>query len=154
MNASWYFAYGSNLLAEQIVRRTGPLGTGDWSPRIARLAGYRLTFQHLTADGPAYANILVRRGSEVRGALYRCAAAGLDVLDRYERGYDRQIVRVVDAAGETLEAMAYVMQPGPAVRDGKPSGVYLDKIITGARQHGLPEGYIAEILASAATSGG
>ena len=28
MNA-WYFAYGSNLLIEQMVERTGPIGQGD-----------------------------------------------------------------------------------------------------------------------------
>jgi len=30
-------------------------------------------------------------------------------------------------------------------REGKPTATYLEKIITGARRHGLPEGYIAEL---------
>jgi hypothetical protein len=33
----WYFAYGSNLLSDQMVARTGPIRTGDERPRIARL---------------------------------------------------------------------------------------------------------------------
>jgi gamma-glutamylcyclotransferase len=144
----WYFAYGSNLLSEQMVRRTGPLGEGPLRPRIAHLAGYRLVFQHLSADGPAYANI-VQPGSGVIGVVYRCPLAGLDVLDRYERGYERQTLRVIDVDGQALDAIAYVITPAPPVRDGKPSGKYLEKIITGARQHGLPEGYVASILLAA-----
>jgi gamma-glutamylcyclotransferase len=141
----WYFAYGSNLLADQMIERTGAIGHAEHPPRIARLAGYRLVFQALEERGPAFANI---RGSddEVHGVVYRCSPAHLSTLDVYESGYERLVISVSDQHGEVLEAVAYIVSPAQPARFGRPSEEYLERIVTGARQHGLPEPYIGSVV--------
>jgi gamma-glutamylcyclotransferase (GGCT)/AIG2-like uncharacterized protein YtfP len=146
---SWYFAYGSNLSIEQMIARTGAIGHVDHHPRIARLANHRLAFQQLDEAEPAFANI-VSPGDGVVGVLYRCSRTELESLDHYEQGYELRPVTVVDQQGETLAAVAYIIGPLPAVADGRPSAAYLKRIVTGARQHGLPEEYIASVVAIAA----
>lgn len=144
----WYFAYGSNLLREQMIERTGAIGHADHPPRIARLSGYSLVFQALEEDGHAFANIR-RLVDEVHGAVYRCSPAHLSRLDKYESGYERLAISVCDEHGEILEAVAYVINPKQPVRFGRPSEEYLERIVTGARQHGLPESHIGAIIAIA-----
>jgi cation transport regulator ChaC len=146
--APWYFAYGSNLWMDQMIERTGAIGSAEHRPRIARLAGYRLVFQHWENGEPAFANIL-SPGDGLFGVVYRCSPADLEKLDRYESGYERQPIVVSDQNGEVLPAIAYVVKPAPVANAGKPSAEYLERIITGAKQHGLPEQYVENILAIA-----
>jgi len=142
---SWYFAYGSNLWKDQMVERTGAIGRVGQRPRIARLANHRLIFQHLQNTETAFANILCP-GDGVLGVVYRCSPADLESLDRYECGYERQPLVVTDQRGEVLTAVAYVVRPAQVVKTGKPSDEYLERIVTGARQHSLPEQYIGDIV--------
>jgi gamma-glutamylcyclotransferase len=144
----WYFAYGSNLWIDQMASRTGPIGQGDDRPRIARLPDHRLVFNMRGGDGQVYANV-EGPGAAVIGVIYRCSPAALDKLDTYERGYERRRIVVTDESGATLGAVAYVAKPDRIVRGGKPSAEYLEKVIRGARQHGLPDAYIREIEANA-----
>jgi len=144
----WYFAYGSNLWTEQLVARIGPLDDAADKPRIARLANYRLVFQHLDVTSAAYADI-VTPGDGVIGVVYRCTSEQLDRLDIHEGGYDRQAVTVIDEQGESLSAMVYIMTPTPSLRFGKPTNAYLRKILRGAREHHLPEAYMRQIEAIA-----
>jgi len=141
----WYFAYGSNLLASQMVRRTGPLQTGANAPRRATLANYRVAFNHRGTDGMIYANI-VTPGDGVLGVVYRCSKAALAKLDRFETGYERREVSVVDQLGNTLTAIAYVGKPDSIAAAGRPSDEYLARIVDGAREYGLPEEYIETIV--------
>lgn len=144
----WYFAYGSNLLADQMIERTGAIGHAEHPPRIARLAGYRLVFQTLEECGPAFANIHCS-DDEVHGVVYRCNPAQLNTLDVYESGYERLVISVSDPQGEVLEAVAYIVSPALPARFGRPSEEYLERIVSGARQHGLPEPYIGSVVAIA-----
>ncbi len=148
---SWYFAYGSNLWTEQMIARTGAIGDPGQAPRIARLEGFRLVFQRLEVSEPAFANI-ISPGQGVLGVVYRCRPADLEKLDRFERGYERQPILVTDLQGEVLEAAAYIIQPALVRNYGSPSAEYLQRIITGARQHGLPERYVGEIIGIAAAN--
>ena len=145
---SWYFAYGSNLFAEQMIARTGSAGDPEHRPRIAHLADHRLVFQHLEHGGPAYANIL-SPGDGVIGVAYRCSEADLEKLDVFESGYERRPITVTDQQGEVLVAVVYIIRPAPSVGTGIPHAEYLERIVTGARQHGLPEHYISNIVAIA-----
>lgn len=154
----WYFAYGSNLWTDQMRTRVGSIGRAEHPPRIARLAGYRLQFQQCEPDGDAYANIVAvdaglmgqgMSGRSVLGVVYRLHEADLARLDAFEHGYERRPITVIDLAGETLDAIAYIVRPADALHIGRPSEAYLSRIITGARQHGLPEPYIDEIIAIA-----
>jgi gamma-glutamylcyclotransferase len=142
----WYFTYGSNLLSDQMVARTGPIRTGDERPRIARLPNYRLVFNVLGDDGCIYANI-AQPGNGVLGVVYRCGEDALEKLDEYEHEYERQEVVVIDGNGIDLVALVYIAKPEHVTVGGAPSAAYLRKIVTGAREHGLPEEYIRAIEA-------
>ena len=137
----WYFAYGSNLCVEQMLRRNCPIGEGEDSPCIARLPGYGLVFNMQGEDGLVYANI-IQPGDGVIGVLYCCSKVALARLDAYETGYDRRRIQVTLEDGATREAMAYVARPECTANQGSPSPEYLGIIIRGARRHGLPEEYI------------
>ncbi len=143
----WYFAYGSNLCVEQMIRRTGPIG--EESPCIARLPGYRLVFDMRGDDGQVYANI-TQPGDGVIGVLYHCREAALARLDVYEEGYDRRQVQVTLESGATREAMAYVANAECTTDEGAPSAEYLKIILRGAKRQGLPEAYIRSIEEAAA----
>ena len=145
---SWYFAYGSNLWIEQMIERTGGIGQGEHRPKSAHLANHRLVFQHLEDNGPAFANILCP-GNGVLGVVYHCRPTTLEKLDYYECGYTRQSITVTDQQGEMINAIAYVITPRQGVRPGQHSTEYLQRILTGAKQHGLPESYIDTIIAIA-----
>ena len=128
-----------------MLARTGELASGADRLRIARLAGYRLVFQEMDGETPAYANIL-SPGEGVLGVVYHCSAAALDALDIYEHCYARQAVTVVDEQGEVIQAIAYIVRSDVETKFGPPSPEYLQKILTGAQQHGLPAKYIGELV--------
>ncbi|OAI54219.1 hypothetical protein AYO44_15325 [Planctomycetaceae bacterium SCGC AG-212-F19] len=144
----WYFAYGSNLCVDQMVRRTGPVRLGNDRPRVVQLPGYRLAFNMQSDGGQVFANI-VRPGEGVVGVVYRCSPEALALLDEYESGYERQRVTVVDDRGAELAALTYVAMPGNVVVARTPDAEYLQRVVGGARQHGLPEAYIRSITAEA-----
>jgi len=143
-----YFAYGSNMWIEQMVARIGPIGKGMDRPRIARLAGYRLAFNMRGDNGQVYANIM-SPGQGVLGVVYFCNEEALLKMDVYENGYQRRQVQVVLENGEEMNAVTYVADPVIGEDLSHPSAEYLQKILRGARQHGLPEVYIKEIEALA-----
>lgn len=145
-----YFAYGSNLLAEQMIARIGAADLLERGVRIARLEGRRLTFRPMEPAGPAYADVLPGEGF-VLGAVYRLREAELQALDRFEKGYDRRTTAVVGPEGETLDVEVYYSKAKAPQVGGVPSEAYLGRIVAGAGQRGLPDAYIAGIVAQAAT---
>src|SRR5271165_5547604 len=100
----WYFAYGSNLSLDQMVERTGPIGSER--PRVARLHNYQLIFNMHGDNGQVYANLMCP-GPGVLGVVYRCSPEALRKMDTYEQGYERGLVRVVLENGDVLDAVTY-----------------------------------------------
>jgi gamma-glutamylcyclotransferase (GGCT)/AIG2-like uncharacterized protein YtfP len=145
-----YFAYGSNLCVEQMIRRTGPMD--EEAPCIARLPGYRLVFNMRGDDSLVYANI-TQPGDGVMGVLYHCREEALAKLDVYEEGYDRRQVVVTLEGGATREVMAYVAKPECTTDEGAPSADYLGIILRGAKRQGLPDAYICSIEEAIRTPG-
>ena len=145
----WYFAYGSNLNTAQMTARTGWPGTER--PMRARLPGYRLAFD-AGGGGRAFANV-VRPGDGVLGVLYRLDARALAALDGFEEGYERVRVEVAGEDGTRLDAAAYVARPGRTTTADRPTPEYLGRVVSGAREHGLPEEYIRSVEAAAAAQG-
>lgn len=149
MDTWYYFAYGSNLHHAQLLARcNGRLSESDEPPRIARLASYRLAFNLDGGDGEVYANI-VTPGEGVLGVIYRCDATAFELLDVYEAGYDRIAVLVVDEQGCSLPAIAYIAQPASVTAERRPHEDYLQIILNGAREHGLPAEYVRQLEAIA-----
>jgi hypothetical protein len=143
-----YFAYGSNLWIDQMVARTGPIRQGAERPRIARLPNYRLTFNMHGDDGQVFANV-ISPGQGVLGVIYCFTAEALLKMDQYEKGYERRQVQVVLENGAELIAVTYTAGTAHAGNVSQPTADYLQRILWGARQHGLPEEYIKEIEAAA-----
>jgi gamma-glutamylcyclotransferase len=143
----WYFAYGSNLSGEQMALRTHREYASD-RRRAARLPGYRLAFNMLADDGAIYANIMPA-GESVLGVLYRCEESALKLLDLFESGYQRQQLMVVDEQGSEVSAVVYVALPETVIAAGRPCAAYLERIVSGARSHGLPGDYISMVMSLA-----
>jgi gamma-glutamylcyclotransferase (GGCT)/AIG2-like uncharacterized protein YtfP len=145
----WYFAYGSNLSAEQKELRTGTIR----EVRVARLDGHRIAFNKRGIDGTGKANIVQDAAGTVWGVIYRCSAAALDDMDVNEGvaggHYLRTDVRVRCESGDRMDAVAYIAGDTFVDDSLAPSGQYLDTILRGARQHHLPEDHIREIKRAA-----
>lgn len=127
-----YFAYGSNLCATQMARRC-PDAT---DPRPATLAEHDWLINQR-----GVATVEPFTGSTVHGVLWTVSERDLAALDsaegvpvRYRR--DRLTVHTADGPSP---AWVYV---DPRVQAGPPRPGYLERIINGARQHGLPDGWI------------
>jgi gamma-glutamylcyclotransferase len=146
-----YFAYGSNLWIDQMIGRTGPVRQGADRPRVARLPDHRLVFNMHGDDGQVYANLMCP-GKGVFGVVYYCSPETLTKMDAYEKGYERRHVRVVLENGDELKAVTYFAETAHVGNASQPSAEYLQRVLDGASQHGLPEAYIREIEAMAKAS--
>ena len=158
----WYFAYGSNLLLEQMRNRLGAefvadqandpeiteQATSNLGPRMVTLPKHRVDFSMLSTNGLYYANI-VPADEDALGVIYRCSSRGMELLDTFETGYQRVIMQVYDAAGQAYDAIVYVAKPESFSISGKPSIEYLNRILQGGRAHQLPEEYLNKIIATA-----
>ncbi len=143
-NESWYFAYGSNLSKQQMLRRTGSIPVS----RPAGLSDYQIAFRQVFVGEDVYATIIPAPGKVVQGVAYLCsphAIAQLDVFEGVaENCYRRDLVQVTALTGEILNCIVYIgerFSSEPAV----PSSNYLNLILTGAQEHQLPTDYIERI---------
>jgi cation transport regulator ChaC len=143
---TWYFAYGSNMKRSQLESRAGAVH----ETRLASLPGYELAFNRKARGGVATANIRPAAGKLLRGVLYRINESAFRSLDRFEgapQHYRRIQVDATDASGAKIPAQVYI---ATRVEKGlKPAAHYLQAILDGAREHGLPADYIESIRAAA-----
>ncbi|KXB96812.1 MAG: hypothetical protein AA908_10250 [Chlorobi bacterium NICIL-2] len=100
-----------------------------------------MMFNKRSIDGSAKANLMRRVGDKTWGELYEIEKKDLEKLDRVEIGYSRIIVRVYLTDSETVEAITYVSNELTDEQVAYDS--YKTMIINGAREHNLPEEYIA-----------
>ncbi|MGB6837026.1 MAG: gamma-glutamylcyclotransferase family protein [Dehalococcoidia bacterium] len=134
-----YFAYASNMEPRHF-RRLCPHGTVVGP---ARLPGYRLAFSRYSRQRRGgSADVVPDPESEVWGVLYEVDEGDLAAMDRSEgvpAAYHREVVMVVDEAGEERQAVTYL-----ANRTGEflPHKEYLRVIVQGAEARGLPPEYI------------
>ncbi len=137
---TWYFAYGSNLSKGRMEQRTGLVPPA----RAACLKDHRLAF-NVHAEEAIYANIVPCYESIVWGSAYWCSRRMMGALDRHEGVatgcYRRSAVEVEAENGERLQAEAYVGGKCFVAEEGLPSDAYLRLILTGAKEHNLPEQY-------------
>lgn len=131
----YYFAYGMNTNLNQMARRCpaakclGP----------ATLPGYRFRFA-------GHADVVQDRTSSVKGVLWMvtedCLAA-LDQLEGYPVYYNSEELQV-EYDDEILFAEVYYMNPGMPSSD--PSQGYLDMVVEGYHQNGVPIDQIRKCL--------
>ncbi len=147
---AWYFAYGSNMNRAQMQARAGKI----LEEHTAHLPNYELRFNKKVRGGTAGANVQPMQGKTVYGVLYKIEEAAFRSLDRYEgvpEHYRRIEVRVTPESGQAVSAQVYI---ATKVEKGlHPAGHYLQAILEGAGEHGLPVTYIEEIKAAAEAAG-
>jgi len=111
----------------------------------ARLDGFRLLFLRRSVRWKAgAADVVPDDGAATWGALYELSAADLDALDRKEfaaqGGYGRREVEVV-SNGRRHRAVTYeVVEKAP--HELAPKQEYVDLLVRGAEERGLPEDWI------------
>jgi len=139
-----YFAYGSNLDREQMVRRCASA-----EPRfLARLEHHRLDFTHPSRrwNGGA-ADVLPCPASSVWGGVYALAVADLDALDAFEGGYERVALEVRDPANALHRVVSYHVRVKQAT---PPHALYLDTLLRWGAHWGFPEDYLEALRGVAA----
>ncbi len=138
-----YFAYGSNMLTERLVRRVPsarPLGP-------ARVQGHQLRFHKIGTDGSGKGDLFQTEdpAHHTHGVVFQFAQAQLERLHAAEGlgyGYDFKWLEVESEQGQ-LRALTYV-----ATRiqgDLAPYDWYLGLVLGGALEHGLPDHYIEHL---------
>ncbi len=138
-----YFAYGSNLATARLQARVPSahcLGR-------AVLPGHRLAYHKQGADGSAKCDACYTglAADEVHGVVFEIAAADLPNLDAAEGPrYERVELAVTGEDGRSRTALTYRALPAYIDDRLTPYCWYRDHVLRGAREHGLPEGYIAE----------
>jgi len=148
-----YFSYGSNMLSERLRTRAPsckPIG-------VAHLAGHVLRFHKRSGDGSGKCNALRSCDTSdlVVGVLYEIRKAERNTLDNAEflgRGYDRvlSIVELGDSAC-SVEAEVYFALDHVIDDTLLPYSWYKELVVAGAREHGLPSEYIANIVSHPTT---
>lgn len=142
-----YFAYGSNLNSAQMRQRC----SNHRVVGVARLPGYRIGFYGHSAKWDGAVETIVRHAqSEVWGVLYQLDAADWEQLDNYQDAradglgtYFHYPVEVLDLQQAVKVAITY--RKDMLGKTERPSTEYLNMIIQGAREHGLPENYVEEL---------
>ncbi len=131
-----YFAYGSNLDETQMHIRCRGARVVD----TAVLKDWRLVFRGV-------ADVEPHIGVQVTGVLWSITRDDLRALDRYEGHpylYTRRTEVVETTEGRRVGAIVYTMVDDSS--QSLPSPRYLDGILEGVRNHGVPRAEINEAL--------
>ena len=143
-----YFAYGSNMSTRRLRERT----PSAKSLGIARLSKHQLIFHKIGRDGSAKCDIheTGRACDVVWGVLFKILTDERYVLDRAEglsHGYEYKTVRV-KSNKTIIEAGAYYATHIDASL--RPFDWYLNFVLKGAEEHGLPSSYFNSLKAQSA----
>ncbi len=106
--------------------------------------GYRFDFNKRGKDGTAKANITGDANSQVWGVCYEVDKDALDILDRYEGGYQRKDIVIKTLQGEECLVTTYVSDKvfdTPTL----PSEKYFYLVFEGAKEQDLPASYCQSI---------
>ncbi len=138
-----YFAYGSNMSRARLATRVsaaealGPAHVSDW----------RLAFNKPGRDGTGKANLVPAAGARTWGVAWSLPEDAWPVLDGFEADYERAVFRLLRADGRELHAHVYLYECPADAPSIPPSREYVDHLVGGATEHGLPEDYIATLRA-------
>jgi len=115
----------------------------------AILPGFTLKFHKKSRDGSGKGNALYTRNpaDEVQGVIFDIDEIEKDDLDRVEgrgNGYNQITIRV-HTANDVIEVFTYVADDSAIDDSLMPYTWYKDIVLSGAREHSLPEDYIHKI---------
>jgi len=144
MTTFTYFAYGSNMDSARLRARVKDCTTLD----TAKLSGYGLRFhKRSNLDGTGKCNAFHTGNPDdfVQGVLFDVAQVQRPALDRAEgagKGYYAAQVEVQTKNGP-VQALTYLANADHIADQLVPTTEYFTYVMQGAREHGLPEDYIA-----------
>jgi hypothetical protein len=144
-----YFAYGSNMSSARLRER---IGSAD-ALGAASLPGFRLVFNKPSLDGSGKANLVAALDAITWGVLWWLGRERWTALDAFEPGYRRAAMPVQSRSMGRVEAEVYLYDAPHDVRHEAPGGLapfdwYVDHLIDGAREHALPESWLATLRAA------
>lgn len=127
----YYLAYGSNLNWRQMANRCPdavPIGK-------TTLHNWKLEFRR------GYLTIEPEEGSDIQVGIWSISDADEKALDRYEgfpRFYFKKEFQVMTESGDTINAMAYIMQAGHPIQT--PADYYFYTVYHGYTDFKLNKG--------------
>ncbi len=142
-----YFAYGSNMLSRRLAERCPSASRIE----TAHVRGYRLSFDKRSwKDGSAKCRMEQIDSPEdlVWGVLYGIEErdlSGLDTAEGRGRGYEIDTVSDEIGDGRTVSAFTYLADPGFLSPALVPFDWYVDLVVAGARENGLPREYVRQV---------
>lgn len=115
---------------------------------VAVLQGHRLAFHKAGRDGSAKCDAAASplQTDAVHGVLYGMDPRhkpGLDAAEGLGRGYEQKMIRLQHADGRLSSALTYYATDIDAAL--RPYSWYLEHVMRGAQEHGLPDYYTASI---------
>jgi gamma-glutamylcyclotransferase (GGCT)/AIG2-like uncharacterized protein YtfP len=132
-----YFAYGSNMDLFQMSNRC---------PASATTSTAELFHHRFIINARGVATVVPDPASTVYGMLWQLTPEDEHSLDRYEgveRGvYRKAFVEVVTHDGKKTKALIYLAKN---TKPGKPKPGYMERILSGAEECGLPQAYIDQL---------
>ncbi|KAK4872974.1 hypothetical protein RN001_015003 [Aquatica leii] len=144
-----YFGYGSNLLKERLERSVKATRMG-----IGKIKDYRLDFDYFSKRwNGSVATIVPDSEREVWVAIWRIPKGGFKKIDKQEgvaeNVYKRFKVNVEMPDGNTINGYTYMLTKNPdryiplnqLPNARQPSKSYMDVIVKGAEESGLPTFY-------------
>jgi hypothetical protein len=141
-----YFAYGSNMSVKRLQNRV----PSAQARGVAVLREHRLAFHKCGRDGSGKCDVDFSGpvAGRVFGVLYHMDPQHKTLLDAVEglgSGYEQKTVTVRLAGGGGADAFTYyATHVDPLL---KPYLWYQEHVLRGAREHRLPEDYVASIAA-------
>ena len=142
-----YFAYGSNLNAADLKTWSSSNGANFSSMEpicTAWLLDHSMAFHYFSRNrGGGAADVVQNgRGTAVPGVLFSLSDEGWSWMDKKEgspRYYQRQVVFVITAAGDVVEAITYTVSPDMRRAEFvPPTAAYAQIVETGLTDYELP----------------
>jgi len=113
-----------------------PLGYARWMDK-------KIAFNKISSDRSGKTNIIDSENSVVLGVLFGVDEKDIAKLDEFEKGYERKEVTVLSADDQLIHAFTYISSQTNDVL--KPYDWYLDLLIQGAEENGLPDEYVENL---------
>jgi gamma-glutamylcyclotransferase (GGCT)/AIG2-like uncharacterized protein YtfP len=136
-----YFAYGSNMVLEQMRRLCG------WHFQVLG-DGFLEDFK-LGPDTRGYLTVQPKKGEKVYGVIYKVDQKCIDALDEFEghpEVFVRTEVQLSDMSGQKYSGCVY-MEKEEFFGGSFVKAEYLSRVIGGAKEHGLPQEWVSFLMA-------
>lgn len=142
----YYFAYGSNMSLQRLRQRLANIDSLGY----ASAPGYRVVFHKRGShDGSGKCGLVSGQATDLaHGVLYRIDDADKPLLDQIEgvgQGYRCVQLSIDHSQLGSVRCETYIatiLEPGLQLFDW-----YLQHVLTGAREHDLPDDYITSLEA-------